>query len=484
MLARVTAISGLVLLMQGVLLGSGVTADVNGVRVENASLTKTDKTLEVSYRIKNDSGEDIWLCEAILHPLSDYEVYLAQDKRTLMIRRRFDKEVAAGWQWLTAPVGYYVRLREGESRSELMILPWPVWSATVFATDSVKGQDVLNAERLVVEIGFYGKDLLPKAFRARDEDNRIGVGLPAVSQPPQILTVAFDNQGIPYVPQPTVRDYAKPPVLRECKQIEVHFRPSMLEYFYPDSAQQALLDASEKKYLRSQQSTTLKDARAILDLHEDVQQGWGAFVVCSGPTAQMVCHDKDKGTRTYTFYADRVLAIKDEGTRQYEHGVPAMRKVTPQIKRIEPRIQCAANLTQLMDRVRWHDIQAKARQSTGASKESEWVYPPPDRWCDTIVQQWSWMKPEGILPLLKCPGKNDGKCNYAMNPNCEPNSPPETVLFFETKAGWNQHGGRELFTFDNHDPKGGCVLLNDGTVKFIRTKKELSQLRWGENRGR
>jgi hypothetical protein len=28
----------------------------------------------------------------------------------------------------------------------------------------------------------------------------------------------------------------------------------------------------------------------------------------------------------------------------------------------------------------------------------------------------------------------------------------------------------------NHDPKGGCVLLNDGTVKFIRTKEELQQL--------
>jgi predicted enzyme involved in methoxymalonyl-ACP biosynthesis len=29
-----------------------------------------------------------------------------------------------------------------------------------------------------------------------------------------------------------------------------------------------------------------------------------------------------------------------------------------------------------------------------------------------------------------------------------------------------------------HDPKGGCALLNDGTVKFIRTKEELQQLRW------
>jgi len=53
-------------------------------------------------------------------------------------------------------------------------------------------------------------------------------------------------------------------------------------------------------------------------------------------------------------------------------------------------------------------------------------------------------------------------------------------------------GSPELFTFDNHDPKGGCprlrggklvpaeagILLNDGTVKFIRTEEELQQLRW------
>ena len=68
--------------------------------------------------------------------------------------------------------------------------------------------------------------------------------------------------------------------------------------------------------------------------------------------------------------------------------------------------------------------------------------------------------------------------DYAVNPHCEPNSPADTVLLFEATAGWNQHGGPERFTFDNHDPQGGCVLLNDGTVKFIRTKEELQQLRW------
>ena len=68
--------------------------------------------------------------------------------------------------------------------------------------------------------------------------------------------------------------------------------------------------------------------------------------------------------------------------------------------------------------------------------------------------------------------------DYAMNPDCEPNSPPDTVLLLEAEPSWNRHGGPALFTFDNHDPKGGLVLLNDGTVKFIRTEEELTQLRW------
>jgi len=56
--------------------------------------------------------------------------------------------------------------------------------------------------------------------------------------------------------------------------------------------------------------------------------------------------------------------------------------------------------------------------------------------------------------------------------------PADGVLLFKTKAGWNQHGGPELFTFDNRNPRARLVLLNDGTVKFIRTEEELKQLRW------
>ena len=88
------------------------------------------------------------------------------------------------------------------------------------------------------------------------------------------------------------------------------------------------------------------------------------------------------------------------------------------------------------------------------------------------------MSEESILRRHVCPSAGHGKCHYAMNPNCKMDSPPDMVLLFETVGGWNQYGGPELFTFDNHDPRGGCVLLNDGTVKFIHTTEEFRQLRW------
>jgi hypothetical protein len=85
---------------------------------------------------------------------------------------------------------------------------------------------------------------------------------------------------------------------------------------------------------------------------------------------------------------------------------------------------------------------------------------------------------EKIREHFQCPSAGRGRCNYALNPNCKSYSSGDVVFLFEAKAGWNQHVGRELFTFDNHDPKGGCVLLKNGTVKFIRTQEEFQQLRW------
>ncbi len=100
------------------------------------------------------------------------------------------------------------------------------------------------------------------------------------------------------------------------------------------------------------------------------------------------------------------------------------------------------------------------------------TYPSPDNWCDLLVKN-----SELDEKTFICPGSKQGRCHYAINPNCEPNSPGDMVLLFETKAGWNQHGGPELLTTENHKGKGSNVLFNNGTVKFIN-KDQINTLKW------
>ncbi|MHC4477204.1 MAG: hypothetical protein ACYTEL_16280 [Planctomycetota bacterium] len=99
-------------------------------------------------------------------------------------------------------------------------------------------------------------------------------------------------------------------------------------------------------------------------------------------------------------------------------------------------------------------------------------YPARETWCDLLIQ--------GDLAekrLFKCPARRESECTYAINPNCEPNSPGDTVLLFETKGGWNQSGGLEILTTQNQYGNGCNVLFNDGTVKFVNTE-ELNKLQW------
>jgi len=64
-----------------------------------------------------------------------------------------------------------------------------------------------------------------------------------------------------------------------------------------------------------------------------------------------------------------------------------------------------------------------------------------------------------------------------MNPNCEPNSPNDVVLLFETEGGWNQFGGQEMLTLENHKGKGCNILFNDGRVEFVK-KRQIDELKW------
>jgi hypothetical protein len=200
-----------------------------------------------------------------------------------------------------------------------------------------------------------------------------------------------------------------------------------------------------------------------------------------------------------------VTADKDEF--EYPPEGPDLTILEPAgVKPLKERWECAWHLSSLIYAGLWPSMRVSR------------PHLDPNHWCDRIVEamgnqhvtyatrgdQKQRTYPDKIIArMFACPsprGSTEGNAahrqpvdanaenesvrawtsDYAMNPNCRgrEDSPQEVVFLFESKPGWNQHGGPELFTFDNHDPKGGLVLLNDGTVKFIRTEGELRQLRW------
>jgi len=109
------------------------------------------------------------------------------------------------------------------------------------------------------------------------------------------------------------------------------------------------------------------------------------------------------------------------------------------------------------------------------SDDNEGQYPSPERWCDVLIAHWH--ADRDLKKHLCCPQAEMGPCNYAMNPAADPCSAPDVVLLFESKPGWNQFGGAELLTTDNHKGQGCSVSFVDGTVRFVKAD-EIDGLRW------
>jgi len=253
----------------------------------------------------------------------------------------------------------------------------------------------------------------------------------------------------------------------------------MLDYFFPRPGQQYLLSVAEIKHLQSQKTVVVDDQRLIKAMAYEINEGLcSGQIVTESTSAHVVCYRGDERLTSFTVYDDASAETEDKQCLWYRESLQSMRMLTSQIQPFELRMQCATNLRDLWYRLRLYHKAEKIRLED-SSGENQIVYPAVDEWCDVMVRAYQIVGPKNsIMREHKCPSAGEGKCHYAINPNCKRDSLRDMVLLFETKGGWNQHGGPELFTFDNHDPKGGCVLLNDGTVKFIRTKEELQQLRW------
>jgi hypothetical protein len=152
--------------------------------------------------------------------------------------------------------------------------------------------------------------------------------------------------------------------------------------------------------------------------------------------------------------------------------------VRPNLEQLICRFQCRGNLEQI------------GKGLSHYRSQNEEKYPGPAEWCDLLIEHADisnkQFKCKGALEFQTTDSvseKTDFKLFsfYAINPDCQPNSPNDLVLLFESKGGWNQYGGPELLNFENHNDKGCNILFNDKSVKFIKPD-QVTDLNWGQEK--
>ncbi len=150
--------------------------DVAAVMIVLTKLEITDQTLELGYKIKNGSDHDVWLCDTLNDLGARFEVYLAEDAQTLVLRRRLDVSLDPRIWWPVPPIGQYIRLPAGAEGAESFSHPVPVEPVLVYTRERANAE---YATRLLMEIGFYDDDL-PELIRSI---LKVAEGLPYVSIP-------------------------------------------------------------------------------------------------------------------------------------------------------------------------------------------------------------------------------------------------------------------------------------------------------------
>lgn len=266
--------------------------------------------------------------------------------------------------------------------------------------------------------------------------------------------------------------YPSPPDLTRCTRIEITSVPSIWRV---TGLKPSVLDPIETEYVESLRTIVVVDPNHIEVLARHLQTGsYGEVIPIHERWADVVCY---RGQELVTSFENHGFAIRTREGHGYRYSRNPIHldDFSPRLAPLRLRSRCARNLYRIGIEFPRHLTLKQA-------------WPAPDAWTDTVFQRHiakqglsmtdDTRTTEYIARQFVCPSAGDGRCHYAMNPDCEPNSAADTVLLFETKASWNAHGGPELFTFDNHEPRGGCALLNDGTVKFIRTEEEIHALRW------
>jgi len=130
-----------------------------------------------------------------------------------------------------------------------------------------------------------------------------------------------------------------------------------------------------------------------------------------------------------------------------------------------PSIRCRSNISRL------------AGEINNYRADNDGRLPKAEKWCDILLEQANVEE-----SLFSCPLDEGARCSYSLNKyaaQAGADLPADMVLLFESKAGWNQVGGPELFIAPHRGRRGttGCVAFADGKGDFI-TADNVDSLNW------
>jgi hypothetical protein len=133
--------------------------DVNSVTIALTRLDVNDTKLELAYRIKNNTDDDVWICDSVnTESTFNFEVYLDKDAKTLVLMKRLD--IVPELEHPTAlKGGRYVRMRPAQEYFETLSLDVPVGPSLLYIARRANAE---FATRLVIEIGFYNADVFQR----------------------------------------------------------------------------------------------------------------------------------------------------------------------------------------------------------------------------------------------------------------------------------------------------------------------------------
>lgn len=102
-------------------------------------------------------------------------------------------------------------------------------------------------------------------------------------------------------------------------------------------------------------------------------------------------------------------------------------------------------------------------------------FPPAATWCDAIQGS------VGSPKVFQCPSEPGRRCAYAFNAKLDGKKvgeiDPQTVLLYESDAGWNGTGGADNLKPHKHSSRTVNVAFADGSVQQL-PRSRLATLRW------